>query len=71
MVMRKVIIGLLAMAAALSCTHKMDPYVGGDGLRANINSQKCVMRGSIFNLHKAVFKRHLDRPEGKPCKAVL
>lgn len=44
--MRKVIIGLLAMAAALSCTHKMDPYVGGDGLRANINSQKCVMRGT-------------------------
>ena len=46
----KRIFGLLALFAGLlaaaSCIANMDPFEGGDGVRANINGQKCVMSGT-------------------------
>lgn len=37
---------LAAVLAATSCIANMDPFEGGDGVRANINGQKCVMSGT-------------------------
>ena len=34
------------LLAATSCIANMDPFEGGDGVRANINGQKCVMSGT-------------------------
>ena len=42
----KRILFLLCPALLLSsCLEEMDPYEGGDGVRANINGSKCVMVG--------------------------
>lgn len=44
----RLIMGLLLSAAALmlsGCVRDMDPFEGGDGVRVNINGQKCVMLG--------------------------
>ena len=37
---------LAVLLAATSCIANMDPFEGGDGVRANINGQKCVMSGT-------------------------
>ena len=42
--MKKYSIFLLAAAALVcSCATDMDPFQGGDGIRANVNGRKCVM----------------------------
>ena len=39
-------LSLLAVALSLcGCVRDMDPFEGGDGVRVNINGQKCVMLG--------------------------
>ena len=36
---------LPGLLIAASCTDRMDPFEGADGVRANINGHKCVMDG--------------------------
>lgn len=36
---------LPVLLVAVSCTERMDPFEGADGVRANINGHKCVMDG--------------------------
>jgi hypothetical protein len=46
--MKKIIRFIVAASALLAlagCVRDMDPFEGGDGVRANINGQKCVMLG--------------------------
>lgn len=40
---------LPVLLLAASCTERMDPFEGADGLRANINGYKCVMDGNHGN----------------------
>lgn len=45
--MRKLFAFLLpVLLLAGSCTERMDPFEGSDGVRANINGYKCVMDGN-------------------------
>ena len=44
--MKRILLLLLPLLAILSgCFKDMDPFEGGDGVRANINGYKCVMLG--------------------------
>ena len=36
----------LMLFSSSGCIMEMDPFEGGDGIRANINGQKCVMFGT-------------------------
>ena len=36
----------LVLAVSVSCSWEMDPYEGGDGVRMNLNGEKCVMVGT-------------------------
>ena len=42
----KYLASAIALFAVTSCIANMDPFEGGDGVRANINGQKCVMSGT-------------------------
>jgi hypothetical protein len=42
----KYLASAIALFAVSSCIANMDPFEGGDGVRANINGQKCVMSGT-------------------------
>lgn len=50
------ILSLFCTALLLSsCLEEMDPYEGGDGVRANINGNKCVMVGIPGNTAGAFY----------------
>lgn len=43
--MKRMILAFLQLLLLSSCLKDMDPFEGGDGIRANLNGAKCVMMG--------------------------
>ena len=51
----------LALISLASCYKlSMDPYEGGDGVRANIDGRKCVMMGTVGSRNYASYSVYAD-----------
>lgn len=51
----------LALISLASCYKlSMDPYEGGDGVRANIDGRKCVMMGTVGSRSYASYSVYTD-----------
>lgn len=53
--MKRILFLLCSALLLSSCLEEMDPFEGGDGVRANINGSKCVMVGIPGNTAGAFY----------------
>ena len=59
--MKRLLAITLALLALASCGRLiMDPYEGGDGVRANINGRKCTMIGHVGSNDYASYSIYAD-----------
>lgn len=59
--MKRLFVIVLAVFSLASCFKlSMDPYEGGDGVRANIDGRKCVMMGTVGSRSYASYSVYTD-----------
>ena len=59
--MKRLFAIVLAVFSLASCYKlSMDPYEGGDGVRANIDGRKCVMMGTVGSRSYASYSVYTD-----------